>query len=90
MTKPSSIEFTPSENVGRMQPSSTLAAMQTAFSMRAAGIDVVDLGPGEPDFDTPENVKQAATEAMRQGQTKYTATAGTAAFHGCFFCLPSE
>ncbi|MDT5059854.1 MAG: aspartate aminotransferase [Acidobacteriota bacterium] len=45
--------------------------------MRAAGLDVVDLGAGEPDFDTPENIKQAAAEAMRQGKTKYTPTAGT-------------
>lgn len=69
--------FPVSENVSRMQPSSTLAAMQAAISMRAAGIDVVDLGPGEPDFDTPEHIKLAAAEAMRAGQTKYTPTAGT-------------
>ena len=45
--------------------------------MRAKGLDVVDLGAGEPDFETPENIKQAAAEAMRAGQTKYTPTAGT-------------
>jgi aspartate aminotransferase len=73
-------KFTPSENVGRMQQSSTLMAMQAAQALRAQGIDVVDFGPGEPDFDTPENIKQAAAEAMRSGQTKYTATAGTKAF----------
>lgn len=66
-----------SENVARMRPSSTLAAMQAALTMRAAGVDVVDLGPGEPDFDTPEHIKLAAAEAMRAGQTKYTPTAGT-------------
>lgn len=60
-----------------MQASSTLAAMQAAEAMRADGVDVVDLGAGEPDFDTPENIKQAANEAMRAGQTKYTPTAGT-------------
>jgi aspartate aminotransferase len=60
-----------------MQASSTLAAMQAAEAMRAEGLDVVDLGAGEPDFDTPENIKQAAAEAMRQGKTKYTPTAGT-------------
>lgn len=60
-----------------MRPSSTLAAMQAAEAMRAEGIDVVDLGAGEPDFDTPENIKRAAAEAMRAGQTKYTPTAGT-------------
>jgi aspartate aminotransferase len=69
--------FPVSENVARMQPSSTLAAMQAAFSMKAAGLDVVDLGAGEPDFDTPEHIKLAAVEAMRAGQTKYTPTAGT-------------
>lgn len=60
-----------------MKASSTLAAMQAAEAMRAEGIDVVDLGAGEPDFDTPQNIKDAALEAMRAGQTKYTPTAGT-------------
>src|SRR5438132_9030835 len=69
--------FQVSENVGAMKVSSTLAAMQTAETMRADGIDVVDLGPGEPDFDTPQNIKDAAAEAMRAGKTKYTPTAGT-------------
>ncbi len=60
-----------------MQPSSTLAAMQAADALRATGASVVDFGAGEPDFDTPENIKQAAIEAMRAGLTKYTPTAGT-------------
>lgn len=51
--------------------------MQAAEAMRSAGVDVVDLGAGEPDFDTPQNIKDAATEAMRAGKTKYTPTAGT-------------
>ena len=72
-----SSDFQVSENVGAMKASSTLAAMQAAESMRAAGVDVVDLGAGEPDFDTPQNIKDAAAEAMRVGKTKYTATAGT-------------
>jgi len=59
-----------------MQSSSTLAAMQAAEALRAAGADVVDFGAGEPDFDTPENIKQAAAEAMRVGKTKYTSTGG--------------
>src|ERR1700759_2993710 len=71
------VGFRPSANVARMQPSSTLAAMQAALAMKAEGVDVVDFGPGEPDFDTPEHIKQAAAEAMRAGQTKYTPTAGT-------------
>lgn len=72
-----SSSFPVSERVAEMKASSTLAAMQAAEAMRAEGIDVVDLGAGEPDFDTPQNIKDAALEAMRQGQTKYTPTAGT-------------
>jgi aspartate aminotransferase len=77
MTKPAKESFPISDNVARMRASSTLAAMQAAQAMRAEGLDVVDLGPGEPDFDTPENIKLAADEAMRVGQTKYTPTAGS-------------
>ena len=69
--------FPVSDNVAQMKASTTLAAMQAAETMRAAGVDVVDLGAGEPDFDTPQNIKDAAAEAMRAGQTKYTPTAGT-------------
>jgi aspartate aminotransferase len=79
MTKPATETFSISDNVARMRASSTLAAMQEATKMRAAGVDVVDLGAGEPDFDTPENIKRAAADAMRAGQTKYTPTAGTPA-----------
>jgi len=60
-----------------MQSSSTLKAMQAAEALRAAGADVVDFGAGEPDFDTPDNIKHAAAEAMRIGRTKYTSTGGT-------------
>ena len=60
-----------------MQASATLAAMQAAEALRAQGVSVVDFGAGEPDFDTPENIKQAAKRAMAAGRTKYTATAGT-------------
>lgn len=77
MTKPAVLSFSVSGNVSRMQPSSTLAAMQAAEALRAAGANVFDFGAGEPDFDTPDNIKQAAVEAMRAGQTKYTPTAGT-------------
>ncbi|MGH9966390.1 MAG: pyridoxal phosphate-dependent aminotransferase [Pyrinomonadaceae bacterium] len=77
MTRPAVDSFTVSENVAKMQPSSTLAAMQAADALRATGANVVDFGAGEPDFDTPDNIKQAAAEAMRAGQTKYTPTAGT-------------
>src|SRR5499427_8587074 len=69
--------FQASENVAAMKASATLAAAQAAEAMRAAGVDVVDLGAGEPDFDTPQNIKDAAAEAMRAGKTKYTPAAGT-------------
>jgi aspartate aminotransferase len=69
--------FHVSENVARMRPSSTLAAMQAALAMRAEGVDVVDFGAGEPDFDTPQHIKQAAADAMLAGKTKYTPTGGT-------------
>ena len=69
--------FPVSVAVGKMRPSSTLGAMQKAVTMRTAGVDVVDLGAGEPDFDTPEHIKQAAVEALQAGETKYTPTGGT-------------
>jgi aspartate aminotransferase len=68
--------FSASENVARMQSSATMAAMQAAENLRASGADVCDFGAGEPDFDTPDNIKQAADRAMRAGRTKYTANAG--------------
>ncbi len=77
MTQAASLIFPISDNVAQMKPSSTLAAMQAAEAMRAAGVNVVDFGAGEPDFDTPDNIKDAAAEAMRAGKTKYTPTAGT-------------
>jgi aspartate/methionine/tyrosine aminotransferase len=69
-TKPSKLGFEISGNVGRMQASTTLAA----DALRATGVSVFDFGAGEPDFDTPENIKRAAAEAMRAGKTKYTPT----------------
>jgi len=68
--------FPVSENVARMQSSATLAAMQAAEALRASGAAVCDFGAGEPDFDTPDNIKQAADRAMQAGRTKYTANAG--------------
>jgi len=68
--------FPVSENVSRMQSSATMAAMQAADNLRASGANVCDFGAGEPDFDTPDNIKQAAERAMRAGRTKYTANAG--------------
>jgi aspartate aminotransferase len=76
-TKLASSPFQVSDNVAKMQASSTLAAMQAAEALRAAGENVVDFGAGEPDFDTPDNIKRAAEVAMWAGMTKYTATSGT-------------
>jgi aspartate aminotransferase len=59
-----------------IKPSPTLALNAKAKALAAQGVDVVSLAAGEPDFDTPEHIKQAAVEALRQGFTKYTPTAG--------------
>ena len=80
MTKPAGSLFQEATNIAKMQASSTLAAMQAADALRADGVNVFDFGAGEPDFDTPENIKRAAEEAMRAGKTKYTSTGGTRAF----------
>jgi aspartate aminotransferase len=68
--------FPVSENVARMQSSATMAAMQAAEALRASGANVCDFGAGEPDFDTPDNIKRAAEKAMHAGRTKYTAAGG--------------
>jgi len=68
--------FPVSKNVSRMQSSATMAAMQAADALRASGANVCDFGAGEPDFDTPNNIKEAAARAMRAGRTKYTAAGG--------------
>ena len=63
-------------SVGRIKPSATVAISQKARELRAAGEDVIGLGAGEPDFDTPDFIKQAAMEAIKRGETKYTAVDG--------------
>ena len=68
-----------SNSLKRIKPSPTIAVTSKAREMRAAGKDVIGLGAGEPDFDTPENIKEAAIEAIRKGDTKYTAVDGTPA-----------
>ena len=75
-TWPAMSSFPVSENVSRMQSSATMAAMQAAEALRVSGANVCDFGAGEPDFDTPDNIKQAATKAMAAGRTKYTPGAG--------------
>lgn len=66
-----------SDRVNRIKPSPTLAVTARAAELRAAGHDIIGLGAGEPDFDTPEHIKQAGLEAIQNGQTKYTAVDGT-------------
>jgi aspartate aminotransferase len=60
----------------RVKPSPTMAITNKAREMKAAGFDVIGLGAGEPDFDTPDNIKQAAIDAIKRGETKYTAVDG--------------
>ncbi|MGH8312454.1 MAG: aminotransferase class I/II-fold pyridoxal phosphate-dependent enzyme, partial [Gammaproteobacteria bacterium] len=67
------------ERVQRLQPSPTLAVTARAAELKAQGRDIIGLGAGEPDFDTPEHIKEAAIRAIREGQTKYTAVGGTPA-----------
>lgn len=66
-----------SERVQRIKPSPTLAITSKAAELRAQGKDIIGLGAGEPDFDTPDHIKQAAIEAINAGKTKYTAVDGT-------------
>lgn len=66
-----------SELIKKVKPSATIAVSMKAAELRRAGKDVISLGAGEPDFDTPEHIKQAAYEAIKNGQTKYTAVDGT-------------
>tara|TARA_X000001036_G_scaffold276014_2_gene256319 strand:+ start:391 stop:1578 length:1188 start_codon:yes stop_codon:yes gene_type:complete len=68
-----------SNSLNKIKPSPTIAVSQKARELRAAGKDVIGLGAGEPDFDTPNNVKNAAVRAIRAGETKYTAVDGTPA-----------
>ncbi len=63
-------------SLSRVQPSATIAVTDKARQLRAAGRDVIGLGAGEPDFDTPENIKQAGIDAIARGETKYTAVTG--------------
>ncbi|HET7717956.1 MAG TPA: pyridoxal phosphate-dependent aminotransferase [Bauldia sp.] len=64
------------DSLARIKPSATIAVTDKARALKAAGMDVIGLGAGEPDFDTPENIKEAAIRAIREGKTKYTAIDG--------------
>tara|TARA_B100000809_G_scaffold239501_1_gene261096 strand:- start:22 stop:1221 length:1200 start_codon:yes stop_codon:yes gene_type:complete len=68
-----------SDSLKRIKPSSTIAVTTKARELKAAGKDVIGLGAGEPDFDTPDNIKEAAIKAIKEGDTKYTAVDGTPA-----------
>ena len=66
-----------SDSLKRIKPSPTIAVTQKARELKASGKDVIGLGAGEPDFDTPNNIKEAAIKAIKDGDTKYTAVDGT-------------
>jgi len=65
------------ERVKRVQPSATLTISAKAMALKSKGIDIISLSAGEPDFDTPDHIKEAAIQAIRKGQTKYTQVDGT-------------
>ena len=66
-----------SHSIKRIKPSATMAVTQKARELKAAGKDIIGLGAGEPDFDTPQNIKKAAIQAINDGDTKYTPVDGT-------------
>ncbi|MCY4642824.1 MAG: pyridoxal phosphate-dependent aminotransferase [Gammaproteobacteria bacterium] len=72
------MDYSLADRVSRIKPSATLAITARANQIRAEGGNILSLAAGEPDFDTPEHIKEAAIAAMRAGKTKYTAVAGTA------------
>ena len=72
------MEIRVSQRAKNVKPSPTLAVTNRAAALRAEGRDIIGLGAGEPDFDTPEHIKQAAIEAISRGMTKYTPVGGTA------------
>src|SRR5215203_361843 len=67
------------DRLDRISPSLTIAMSAKARALKAAGRDIISLAAGEPDFDTPRNVKDAAIAAIERGETKYTDVAGTLA-----------
>ena len=67
------------QRVAQVKPSATIAMSMKAAELRAAGRDIISLSMGEPDFDTPDHIQQAAIDAIRDGQTRYTAVDGTPA-----------
>ncbi len=65
-----------SDTLSRVKPSATIAVTQKARDLKAQGRDIISLSVGEPDFDTPDNIKNAAIDAIRRGETKYTPVSG--------------
>ena len=66
-----------SDSLNRIQPSATIAISNKAMQLKAEGKNVIGLAAGEPDFDTPQNIKDAAIKAIQAGKTKYTPVDGT-------------
>src|SRR5947199_10855253 len=65
------------DRVGTLSPSPTIAVAKQAQALRKSGVDVVDFGPGEPDFDTPMHIREAAMAALQDGFTHYAPSRGT-------------
>ena len=78
------------ERLDRIKPSPTIAVTQKARQLKEAGRDVIGLGAGEPDFDTPDNIKNAAIEAIRRGETKYPPVSGIAPLRVHTYYQPME
>ena len=76
--------------LGRIKPSPTIGVTQKAAELKAQGRDVIGLGAGEPDFDTPDHIKAAAKAAIDRGETKYTAVAGTPALRKAIVATSSS
>lgn len=74
---PPQIAFVPSANIAQLRESATIAVSQRAKALRAQGRTIIDLGAGEPDFETPQPIRAAAQAAIDAGATRYTATQGT-------------
>ncbi|HET9805191.1 MAG TPA: aspartate aminotransferase, partial [Candidatus Acidoferrum sp.] len=64
------------DRINRIQISQTAAVIAAADQLKAKGVDIADFGPGEPDFPTPDHIKQAAIKAINENKTKYTPTPG--------------
>ena len=78
-----------SKNLERIAPSATVAMTQLARDLKSQGKDVISLSAGEPDFDTPDNIKKAAIDAINRGETKYTAVDGIDAVSYTHLTLPT-